>query len=695
MPSDFTRREFLKGAGVLLAGSYYGLRIEPGFAATTAPQLHGYPRVFAFRQAEILANIRSYSDWEKTFLPFDGLIAKMLQEERTDTVTAANLAYVTRFKAAYPGKFAILHLNGRARLPTFETAGWFAGWWLYRAGALTNKPAGPTTDLVQVSDLTPFQLETDNFGGTWADLVITAIGADGKPDFSVAEHVRLLATDPQSSTLQIRRGRYGTPARAWPAGSYIAPHVTAGPWFRGGNKVWFYNFSTSSPRDAAGRHVIDAIIAGLQARFASGGDLAILDGMELDVFQYPLAQRANVDADGDGIADLAMSGVVDLYSIGLTKFTGQLRAMIGPDRLLIVDGSTGQRPDLDNVNGVECEGIPDLHDVDQQKWSQALAMLTFASRTTLPTKLSYGLYKFNPNLSPPKSFSRFRLGLAASLFTSNVLSFYDEPVPGSTTGLGPGPYAGIFPNSFTVWDEVQGGAGIMRPGWLGQPLKATVHLAESLPDLYGGAGVNLTSAFIRGISRAGVTITEKSDPGGPFLLLTSSSDIDLRLPPVSITGSDLTLIIDINADTLPEFPTNAPRFVFASVCVGNIQTTEQRLPVDNRWSHLIVAFRRISGGPASVRIRAERGIAVRLRRIKAIDAPDLAFREFRNGAIFANPSDLPGAFDLGANLPGRLFRRIRGSADQDAAVNNGQPASGLLVLPPIDALLLARSDVFP
>ncbi len=694
MSREFSRRTFLKGAGGMLAATWYGLRVEPGLAAT-APALHGYPRTFVFRQAEILANLRSYADWSKPFRPFDGLIAKLLQEERTDTVSAANLEYVTRFKQAFAQKFAILHFNGRARRPTFETAGWFAGWWLYQAGALTTQAADSGTDLVQVSTLAPFPLVADGFGDIWADLVITATGSDGKPDFSVAEQVRLLGTDPPTGTLQIQRGCYGTIARAWPAGSYVAAHVTAGPWYRGGDKIWLYNFATSAPPGPQGQSVIDAILAGLQPRFAAGGDLAILDGIELDVFRIGNQERANADADGDGVADQAMSGAVDLYACGLIQYAQRLRTMLGPNRLLMVDGNGGQRPDLATSNGIESEGIPNITDVDQLAWSQGLAVLAYGSHTMQATKVSYGLYKFNPTLTAPALFSRFRLGLAAALLAGSAVSFYDEPIPGSTRGLAIGPDSGDFPNQFTVWDEILGGGGIGRSKWLGAPIGAAVHLAESMPDLYGGTGVDLTPEFVAGIERPGVTLRRITHADGSFLQLTATGDFSIRLPSVSITGPDLTLVIDIHADPLPEFGPHAPRYVYASAWFGTQHTAEQRLPVDPQWNHLVIAFRRLSGSAISLRLRTERGVPLRLRRIKTIASPDLALREFANGVIFANPSDASAAFDLATLLPGRSLRRLRGSANQDPAVNNGQAVAGTLVLPPIDGLLLARADVFP
>src|SRR5262245_27668349 len=50
----------------------------------------GFPRGFVFRQSEVLATLRTYEEWEAAFLPLEGILGKVFQEERTDTVTARN-----------------------------------------------------------------------------------------------------------------------------------------------------------------------------------------------------------------------------------------------------------------------------------------------------------------------------------------------------------------------------------------------------------------------------------------------------------------------------------------------------------------------------------------------------------------------------------------------------------------------------
>lgn len=695
MPSSIGRRQFLSTMGSLLALAGITSIGPRGTEAADFPALqilHGrYPRVFAFRQAEVLAHLREYMSWEAAFRPLAGVIGKLLPEERTDTVTERNIPYFRRFKQRYPRKVALLHLNGRSRLPTFETEGWYAGWWLYEAGTLTVEPLSRYSTRIPVDDIKLFKLEADGFGNLSDDLVITGRGTNGTPDFAVAEHVRLVRIDRAASVLVVKRGQCGSSARTWSTGSYIASHVTEGPYFPGGKKLWSYNLSTISPRDPAGRHVIDAIIAGLQRRFASGGSLDFLDGMELDVFSLGSRRNAALDADGDGVADGAMIDGVDSYALGQIELTARLRTMLGPNRFLLVDGGDGQRPNNADVNGVELEGVPSRLDSSMYRWSQALSILTFFRKHGRSPVLSYGMYKFMPPLEPPTRFSRFRLALAAALFSDSAFTFYDEPVPGSTLGLKPGPDAGNFPDIFTIWDELRGGA-LDVYGWLGRPLRPAVHLAEMRPDLYKGAGVSMTEAFVAGIE--GFALVERvSAPNGPYLCFRAKTpNLSIKLPPVSVPGPDLVLTLDAFAEPLEEFPATLPRFMTVTVRTSSGSDLPRlKLPVDGSWNHFVLSFRHLPAGSATLRIWAEGTERLRLRRITVAAFPDLMYREFENGAVFANPSDAAATFDLSVLCPGGSFKRLAGSPDQDPLTNNGRPLGSKLRLPALDALVAVRS----
>ncbi|ABK17346.1 hypothetical protein [Syntrophobacter fumaroxidans] len=695
MPISIGRRQFLSTMSSLLALVGLPFTGPPGARAADVPLLQilrdRYPRVFAFRQAEVLANLRDYSSWDTALRPLAGVVGKLIPEERTDTVTERNIRYFRQFKKRYPHKVTLLHLNGRSRLPTFETEGWYAGWWLYQAGTLMVESLTRSATRISVSDIGRFELEADGFGNLWEDLIITARKPNGKPNFAIVEHIRLVRINTAASALIVRRGQYGSIARAWPAGSYVAAHATEGPYFPGGQKLWCYNLSTLSPRDSAGRHVIDAMIDGLQPRFASGGSLDFLDGMELDVFSLGGRRTAKIDADGDGVVDGGIRNGTDTYVLGQVELTARLRTMLGPNRFLLTDGGLGQRANTADVNGVELEGVPTTADFDIYKWSQALSILRFFQNHGRSPVLSYGMYKFTPPFDPPTRFSAFRLAMAAALFSDSAFTFYDEPVPGSTLGLKPGPDAGNFPDVFTIWDEARGGS-LDTYGWLGRPLRPAIHLAEKQPDLYEGAGVSITDDFIAGVKGAAVIQRVSTSTGAHLCLQAKTADLEVELPPVSVPGPDLVLVFDAYAEPLGEFPVTLPRIVTVTVKMSNgSKLPILKVPVDRSWNHLVLSFRPLPSGSSTFCISAEGTERLRLRRIKAVAFPDLMYREFEGGAVFANPSDAPATFDLGALCPTGSFRRLSGSPDQDPATNDGNPLGSTLTLPALDALVTVRS----
>ncbi len=81
---------------------------------------------------------------------------------------------------------------------------------------------------------------------------------------------------------------------------------------------------------------------------------------------------------------------------------------------------------------------------------------------------------------------------------------------------------------------------------------------------------------------------------------------------------------------------------------------------------------------------------VTLSRLTAHAHPDVIYREFENGLVLANPSPRPFDFDLASLFPGKRFRRIQASSQQDTATNDGSPVGRKVRLGPKDALFLAR-----
>ncbi|MBM4044166.1 MAG: hypothetical protein FJ279_03560 [Planctomycetes bacterium] len=81
-----------------------------------------------------------------------------------------------------------------------------------------------------------------------------------------------------------------------------------------------------------------------------------------------------------------------------------------------------------------------------------------------------------------------------------------------------------------------------------------------------------------------------------------------------------------------------------------------------------------------------------LRDLAAYAHPDATYREFERGLVVANPSPRPYTFDLERLFPGKRFRRLKATANQDTKTNDGSAVAGRLTLEPKDALFLIREQ---
>jgi hypothetical protein len=100
------------------------------------------------------------------------------------------------------------------------------------------------------------------------------------------------------------------------------------------------------------------------------------------------------------------------------------------------------------------------------------------------------------------------------------------------------------------------------------------------------------------------------------------------------------------------------------------------------------AFGEVEGKTVDLEIAVEGPEPFRIEKITAHAHPDAMYREYERGLVLANPSTRPYTFDLGKLLPGRAFRRIRGTSLQDPKTNDGNDVGGKVTLGPKDALFL-------
>jgi len=140
------RRGFLKVVGLGSASLVMGTHSSRATAEHALANGQGlgklrifngkYPHVFFFRQAEGFAAQRSlsYEQWEETFERLMGIEGKVLDEEVLGR-SIRNIDFFTRFKQRHPNQLVLLHFNGNARDPRYESGRFFAGHWIYFNGA--------------------------------------------------------------------------------------------------------------------------------------------------------------------------------------------------------------------------------------------------------------------------------------------------------------------------------------------------------------------------------------------------------------------------------------------------------------------------------------------------------------------------------------------------------------------------------
>lgn len=677
--------------GLVLTGALLGSRTD------AAPALEllegGYPRAFFFRQAEEVAASRrpDYAAWDRQFSGLMGIMGKALDEEVPGRSVTAD--FFTRFKAAHPRQAVLLHMNGNSRDPRFESERFFAGHWLYYNGATITRdvPATPGEVTIAVSDPGVFEAGGGRRGGGPGDDVgLCVLDAHGRPDWSQAEHVELLAIDRAARTIRVRRGLPGGKPRAFAAGrAYAAAHCVEEPGgSTGARNRWLYNYATTCPRDAQGRNGADIAAAHLGELFGPGGRLAAFDGLEFDTTYHVPHTRGKrtrgADSDADGKRDDGVVGGVNVYGVGVIGFYRTLRGILGEDRLIMADGAfrnEEQQRGTGWLNGIESEGWPHLQDQHVTDWSGGLNRQMFWRDYGRAPALSYINHKFNEpggatarekRLTVP--FHITRLVLAAAVCTDSAITYLLAPDGAGMRTAG-------------VWDELVAGPR-RQPGWLGQPLGPAVHLARRSPDLLAGA----TGAAL--LARCRSDDASLAVDGGAVRIAArkaGAKQFVVRLPGLPVGGPDLFLSVTARGAPIKNHPAGMARLLHAAVRKPGAQGDAAPRSMSWLGAREFTSgfyFGGLAGGPVEVELTFESAEPVWISSLTVHAAPDLVAREFATGAVIANPSARPQDFDLAALFPGKTLRRLEATAGQDAQANSGVRANGVVRLAAKDALFL-------
>ncbi len=541
------------------------LLLSVWFNTTSANQGHElavlgpeYPRVFFFRSSESGAYKKNaaYERWAAEYGRLMGIMGKCLDEEVVGR-GRLNPEWYSRFKRDHPEQVVLLHFNGNARDPRYETEHYFPGHWVYRRAVriLADVPAEAGETEIRVEDAGEFKTGAGRYRTSNDDIALFGVAADGRHDWSRCEQVQLVASDVKTGIIRVRRGCYGTRPRAFKAGeARAAAHQTEGPWGKTNHLLWYYNFSSLCPKDAEGKSCADRLVDDLGRWFGKGGLLEAIDGLEFDV----MFNSTQGDTDGDGIEDDGVVGGLNVYGIGMIGFAKALRERLGPGRIIQGDGALGpggaaSQRTFGLLNGIESEGWPNHRDWDFEDWSGGLNRHLFWQANAFAPAFSYINHKWvegvpgqpgeTRNAEVP--FARHRLAFAGAMFCDAAVTYAYAPPAARGAPLG-------------LWDELVCGAEY-RLGWLGRPLGPAVSLAASAPDRLAGIGAPAGQA-LAGRIRGAVTATATPDGVAIRAADPAAREVVFTLRGVPAEGPDLTVFLTASAAPRAGYPESMARF---------------------------------------------------------------------------------------------------------------------------------------
>jgi len=247
---------------------------------------------------------------------------------------------------------------------------------------------------------------------------------------------------------------------------------------------------------------------------------------------------------------------------------------------------------------------------------------------------------------------------------------------------------GDSPNPILMWDELVAGTA-REPGWLGAVRGETIHLAEDGSDLFEGAGVSWSEAFLDSFIGRGVrfAVQTSSEPALVVSGRQAATELSFTIPAQALEGPDVVLSLDLLAAPRADYAATIGRKCTVTV-TGDGGELAQMITVPTSFFHAVLGFHGIGPGPIDIRVTIEGDTPLRLRGLRMFAAPDAILRGFAKGAMFANPSAHAVTFDVAAIFPGRRFARIRGHDDQDPITNDGSSIGSRLKLGALDALVV-------
>ncbi len=659
-----------------------------------------FPKAFYFRQSEGIDRYLDYNAWENDFDDLMGIIGKALQEEKA-VLTDKSVAYYSQFKKDNPQQIVMLHYNGNACDPRFETNKFFAGHWLYHNGTKITEDLAEEWNYskIKVEDARIFSEYTGRFFDRKEDVAIVKLDENGKPDWFQCEQAVIRDIDYQTNTLTIARAQYKTRALSFEKGkAMIAPHVIEGPWNGTKNHLmWNYNHSSACPKDAQGRQCSDVLSEVIANRFKPGGDLYHYDGLELDVlfrylFHHSYAYLQDwgpdkirkPDCNGDGIGDMGIIDGIDTYEKGVAEFVRKTRKKLDavrPGILFMADAGYKTQRSFGVLNGVETEGYGKVSGDEPLNWSHLVNIHGFWNQNGYAPRFNYLNHRLHVD-----RLATHRVAFSSAMYTGSALCQSTSP-PRNPDG------------SRGVYDELVKGQE-KEVQWLGKPLAPAVHLVLEENNILTG-----TIPDKKMLKKIDIKSGEANIKNSKLMLQASEKEEEIRfiIPDVKIPTNEFTLAIKSTCESMKDYYPELARIITIRPVDKNGNSILNDYEwwfnhKDRRWGYIndksyenFFFFHYLPVKKVDIEVTIESTEPVYIEKMMLFAAADAMYREFENGLVITNPGLHDYTFDLSKLTPGKKYRRIKGSPNQDMETNNGKAVGNTVTLGKHDALFLIKN----
>ena len=621
-------------------------------------------------------------------------------------------------RATYPDKIMIKQMawGGTAGIPLENV---WPGHCLMKAGTkLTNDCAATTNDTVlYMQDYTRIAASqagiNNHTNKNDADgyALMYALDANGRPDWTRAEHVKLVSLNTTNGSITVSRAQYGTSPQAFTNGqAAIARHMMF--W---SPAQWEVNLSLESPRGGPFNMTAAEWFA---LQVAQSIYEAEADGVEMDVGRWMWGYPANnpMDCDNDLVADHGYIDGVNSFGLGGQVLQRQLRVLLGPNRIVQTDGNDalfGQRG-WKYMNGVQLESFPtggyDIYSERFRHFRQWVSSVEARPVFSYPfTKTPTTLFGHVLDTDGSTVDWRFRVGFAAALLT-------DMPHPfASVTDITFDPANPDYndPNmkedkGFYKWDEYVGG-DLNDWHWLGAAQGPAIQFSNNV------SSTNLLASTVwqwktesNFISSCSISAGEYSAaitaiPSNTLPWIDKAYYPNSQVPqalwfgtrleitsgvPVLVTNQEYTLEFEAKGNDSWTVHGDVFDRVPRSLTIDGISSNGFHKPASvflgPEWTLYRFTIIADSNTPPPLVFGVSEQIGdAAIRNIRLYQGgSERWMREFKNGRLYLNMTRTPWTVNVGTGV----VQRLRGT--QIPAQNNGVGENGMLTVPVWDAVLL-------